>query len=87
MVAMFISAAGLMLPVMLLSGMIFPIENMPLILQWISYIVPARWYISAIRKLMIEGLPLIYVWKELSILLAMTLFFIVVSLKNFKERL
>ena len=42
--AMIVSGMGLMMPVMLLSGMIFPIESMPAVLQWISNIIPARWY-------------------------------------------
>ena len=54
--ALFISLLGLMLPVLSLSGMIFPIENMPVLLQKISNIVPARWYIDAVRKLLIQGL-------------------------------
>lgn len=54
--AMIVSGMGLMMPVMLLSGMIFPIESMPAVLQWISNIIPARWYIQAVKKVMIEGL-------------------------------
>ncbi|MDR1055489.1 MAG: ABC transporter permease [Prevotellaceae bacterium] len=85
--AMLMSGMVLMMPVLLLSGMIFPIENMPQILQWLSNIIPARWYISAIRKLMIEGTAITFVLKELAILLFMAFFFITVSLKKFKIRL
>ena len=85
--AMLASGLVLMMPVVLLSGMIFPIENMPNILQWFSAILPARWYISAVRKIMIEGLPVFYVLKELSILCLMALLLIAISLKNFKQRL
>ncbi len=85
--AMLASAMVLMIPVMILSGMIFPIENMPLILQGVSYIVPARWYVSAIKKLMIEGLPIVYALKELGILALMGTVLITVSLKLFKKRL
>ena len=85
--AMFASLLGLMLPVLILSGMMFPIENMPLPLQGISNIIPARWYIAAVRKLMIEGLSFTYVAKELFILLGMTLFLTMVALKKFKTRL
>ena len=60
--AMLVSGLMLMMPTMLLSGMIFPIESMPLILQWISDILPARWYIQAVRKLMIEGVPVVFVY-------------------------
>ncbi|MCD7969716.1 MAG: ABC transporter permease [Alistipes sp.] len=85
--AMLASAMGLMMPVMILSGMIFPIENMPNILQWLSNIVPARWYITAIKKVMIEGLPVRFILKELGILSLMGVVLITVSLKLFKNRL
>lgn len=54
---MLISGIALMLPIMLLSGMMFPIENMPDILQWFSHIVPAKWYIIAVKDVMIKGFP------------------------------
>lgn len=85
--AMLVSGLMLMMPTMLLSGMIFPIESMPLILQWISDILPARWYIQAVRKLMIEGVPVIFVVKEIGILLLMATVLITVSFKKFKYRL
>jgi len=87
MAAMLVSGAVLMIPVIMLSGMIFPVESMPWPLQYISHIVPAKWYISAIKKLMIEGLPFRFVMKEFGILLVMTVFLIGVSLKKFKNRL
>jgi len=87
MAAMLVSGAVLMIPVIMLSGMIFPVESMPWPLQIISHIVPAKWYIAAIKKLMIEGLPVRFVVNELVVLLAMALFLIGVSLKNFKNRL
>ena len=85
--AMLASGMALMMPIMLLSGMIFPIVSMPEILQWISAIVPARWYIEAVKKLMIQGVEVQYVAKEFLILVAMALGLILVSLKNFKTRL
>ena len=85
--AMLAAGMGMMMPVMLLSGMIFPIESMPVILQWVSSVVPARWFISAIKKIMIEGLDVIYVIKEISILGLMAFVLITVSLKKFKYRL
>jgi ABC-2 type transport system permease protein len=87
MVAMFISMIGLMLPTIILSGFIFPIENMPEILQWLSHIMPARWFITIIRSIMLKGTGLLFVWKETLILIGMTLFFIVLSVKKFKVRL
>jgi ABC-2 type transport system permease protein len=87
MTAMLISFAGLLLPVILLSGFIFPVENMPLILQWLSYIIPAKWFLIIIKAIVLKGLGVTYIWKELSILVGMTLFFIGVSAKKFKIRL
>lgn len=85
--AMLASGMGLMMPVMLLSGLMFPIESMPQILQWISAIVPARWYIEAVRKIMIQGVEAQYVMREIFILLFMALLLITLSLKKFKTRL
>lgn len=85
--AMLASGLILMMPTMILSGMIFPIESMPLILQGISDLLPARWYIQAVRKLMIEGVPVEYVFKEIGILLLMAVLLITVSFKKFKYRL
>ena len=85
--AMIVSGMGLMMPVMLLSGMIFPIESMPAVLQWISNIIPARWYIQAVKKVMIEGVGMAAVWHEALILSGMAALLIGLSLKKFKERL
>ncbi len=85
--AMLISGMALMIPVMLLSGMIFPIENMPWPLQWLSNIIPAKWYILAVKSIMIKGLGISSVLKEVAILCFMCLVLIVVSLKKFKIRL
>lgn len=83
--ALIVSAVIFMLPVIMLSGMIFPIDNMPTILQYISGIVPARWYISAMRKLMIQQLDLGYVVREIAILLAMTAVMLILSIKKFNS--
>lgn len=85
--AMMISGMALMIPVMLLSGMIFPVENMPTWLQWISNFVPARWYISAAKSIMIKGLGITSVLKELSVLSVMGITLLLISLKKFKIRL
>jgi len=71
----------------LLSGMIFPIENMPLPLQWFSCIVPARWYIAAVKAIMIEGLGIRSVLKEIGVLCLMGLILVTISLRKFKIRL
>lgn len=85
--AMVFSVMLLMLPVIMLSGMIFPVESMPTLLQWISNIVPAKWYISITRKLMVQGVEFRYIIKELAILTGMTVFMITIALKNLKNRL
>ncbi len=85
--AMFISMMALMIPTIILSGFIFPIENMPGILQWLSAVMPARWYISIIKHVMIKGTGVIFIWKELIILIVMTVIFILLSIKRFKVRL
>ncbi len=82
--ALIVSAIGFMIPVIMLSGMIFPIDNMPDILQWISCVVPARWYIAAMRKLMIQQLPLEYVGTEITVLTGMVLFILVLAVRKFK---
>lgn len=85
--ALLLSAMVMMVPVICFSGMMFPIENMPWALRWISYIIPARWYIDAIRKLMIEGLPFKGVLMEFGILLSETLLLLAAATKKFNDRL
>ena len=87
MVALLISGMVLIVPVIMLSGMLFPIENMPDVLQWLSSIVPARWFISAMRKLMIQGLGFGAVLTETAVLIGMTAVFLMISVKRFKNRL
>jgi ABC-2 type transport system permease protein len=86
-VAMLISAMGLMMPVVMLSGLMFPIENMPVALQAIAQIIPAKWYITAIRDIMIKGLGISGIIIELSILALMAFVLVVASLRKFKIRL
>lgn len=86
-VALLVSAMVMMMPILMLSGMLFPIENLPLFFQVVSNIVPARWYIDAVRKMMIQGLPLVAVWKNGVILLGMTVVLLGVSLKKFNDKL
>jgi len=85
--AMFASMLGMMLPTMLLSGYLFPIENMPVVLQVISNIVPARWYYVIVKAVMLKGLGFASIWKETIILAGMAVFFTALSLRNFKIRL
>ena len=85
--ALLICAMVLLIPIVMLSGMIFPVESMPAPLQWLSAIVPPRYYIEAMRKLMIMGVGIKEVAREVTVLTIMTLFLLVVSLKKFKTRL
>ncbi len=87
MAALLVSAMVMMMPILMLSGMLFPIENLPKFFQMISNIVPARWYIDAVRKMMIQGLPIVAVWKNVAILACMTVVLLGVSLKKFNDKL
>lgn len=86
-VAMFISLFALMLPTLLLSGFIFPIENMPEFLQWLSVIMPPKYFIIILKNIMLKGAGMAFVWKETLVLVGMTLVFIILSVKKFKLRL
>lgn len=85
--AIFISFLALMLPSLLLSGFIFPIENMPKAYDYVSMVLPPRWFVEIIRSVMIKGAGFSFVWKETLILVVMTLFFILLSARKFKIRL
>ncbi|MDE7096166.1 MAG: ABC transporter permease [Muribaculaceae bacterium] len=83
--ALIVSAVMFMLPVIMLSGMIFPVDNMPVVLQWISNIIPARWYIEAMRKLMVQQLDFRYILKDVLILSVMTIILLAASIAKFKS--
>lgn len=85
--AIIIAGIGLMMPVLILSGMIFPISNMPIFLQWLSTLVPARWFIEAVKKIMIQGLGLVAVTKEIAVLIGMIVVLVLLSIRNIKPRL
>lgn len=84
--ALLVSAVVLMIPTLLLSGIIFPVESMPLPLQIISCIIPARWFVEIVRRIMIEGAPVIYLYKEILILFFMAVLLIIVTVKKFKSQ-
>jgi len=86
-VALLLSAMVLLMPVLMLSGMMFPIESMPKILQWISIVIPPRYYIEAMRKLMIMGVGVGEVMKEIAVLAGFTSFFLILALMKFNTRL
>ena len=86
-VALLLSAMVLLMPVVMLSGMMFPVEAMPTVLQWIAAVVPPRYYIEAMRKLMIMGVGIGEVLKEVTVLALMTIVFLSIALKKFNVRL
>jgi len=85
--AMFGSLMATMLPTLLLSGFMFPIESMPLPLRIISNVVPSKWFFIIVKSIMIKGAGFSAIWKETLILFGMTILFLVISLKKFKIRL
>jgi ABC-2 type transport system permease protein len=86
-VAMLISLMGMLLPTILFSGFMFPIENMPKPLQVFSNVIPAKWYYLIVKAIMIKGLGFSSIWKETGILAGMTVVLLIISLKSFKIRL
>ena len=86
-VALLMSAMVLLMPVVMLSGMIFPVESMPQVLQWLAALVPPRYYIEAMRKLMIMGVGLDAVAHEVAVMAGMTVVLLTVALLKFKQRL
>jgi ABC-2 type transport system permease protein len=85
--AMMISLFGLMLPVIILSGFIFPISSMPLPMQIISNVIPAKWFIIIVKAVMLKGASVSVIWKETLILIGMTALYILLSIKKYKIRL
>ncbi|MEZ5007562.1 MAG: ABC transporter permease [Chitinophagales bacterium] len=85
--AMLISLMAMLLPTMILTGFLFPIENMPMPLQVISNVLPSKWYYIIVKSIMIKGLGIAAIWKETLILFGMMVFFLVTSIKQFKTRL
>jgi ABC-2 type transport system permease protein len=86
-VALLLSMVGMLLPTLIFSGFIFPLENMPMFFQWFAYIVPARWYYTGVKSIMLKGLDISYIWKEITALSVMTIIFLSIAIKKFKIRL
>lgn len=86
-VALLVSAVIGVILTLMLSGMIFPIENLPLVLQWLAQIIPAKWFIEAARNVMIKGAGIAAIAKELTVLGGMALFFLALSVKKFNKRI
>ncbi len=86
-VAMLGALMGTMLPTQMLSGFVFPIESMPTVLQWVTFIVPARWFVTIVRGIMLKGVGMEYLWRETLVLVGMTVVLLFASVKSFKVRL
>lgn len=86
-VALLVSMIGMMLPTIVFTGFLFPIENMPAFFQWFSNLVPAKWYYTGVKSIMLKGLGLKYVWKEMAVLLVLSLVLIAIAIKKFKIRM
>ena len=85
--AMMLSLMGLMLPTIMLSGFVFPVDSMPLPLRILSNIIPAKWFILILKGLLLKGVSMAYLWKEILILAGMTLVLIGLSVKKYAIRL
>jgi ABC-2 type transport system permease protein len=85
--AMIAALAGLMMPTLLLSGFIFPIDSLPWPLQWLSNLVPARWFLTIVRGIMLKGAGIATLWQETLILVGMTLFLLVNGSRRLAIRL
>jgi ABC-2 type transport system permease protein len=85
--ALLISGMMLMMPAVFLSGLMFPIESMPEALQWLSHILPVKWFIIAVRSVMVKGLGISSILQEVSILIGMGIIILIISIKKFKYRL
>jgi ABC-2 type transport system permease protein len=84
---MIMSLMALMLPTVLLSDFIFPVKSMPLPLQILGNIIPAKWFIAILRDVMLKGAGWHFIWQKAAILGGMSLVFLLLAMKNFKTRL
>ena len=85
--AMLIALVGTMLPTLMLSGFMFPVENMPVPLQVVGNAIPAKWYYEIVKNIMIKGTGLEVVWKHVLVLIGMMLVLFAIAVKRFKIRL
>lgn len=86
-VALLISMIGMLLPTIIFTGFLFPLENMPKVFQWISNVVPAKWYYGGVKSIMLKGLGIKYVWKEMLFLFVISVILFAIAIKKFKIRL
>lgn len=85
--AMLIALMGMLVPAILFTGFMFPLENMPYALQLLANIVPSKWYYIIVKSVMVKGLGFSAIWKETLVLFGMTVLLLVINLKKFKIRL
>ena len=76
-----------LLPSLLLSGMLFPIENMPRPLQWLSSAVPARYLVHALRGVLLKGSGLGLVWPDLAAMAAFAALVLAIAVARFGRRI
>lgn len=76
-----------LLPNVLLSGFIFPLESMPAVLQWLSYVIPGRWFVAIARGIMLKGIGLEYLWRETLYIAGLATLLLAASVRSFHERL
>ena len=86
-VALLIAGLILIVPTIMLSGMIFPVECMPDTLLWISRIIPSSWYIFALRKVMLQGLSFGNIYPEITALVVMAILTYTIAIVKFKSRI
>jgi ABC-2 type transport system permease protein len=85
--AMLAALAGLMLPTLLLSGFIFPIDAMPLPLRAVSHLIPARWFILIVRGIMLKGAGVMELWQEMLVLAGLTILLLAAGIRRLAVRL
>jgi ABC-2 type transport system permease protein len=81
------TAFFVILPMILLSGFIYPIENMPVVIQYITYLIPLRYFLTIIRGIVLKGVGMLHLWDEAMVLLCLGVFFIVAGIRNFRKQL
>jgi len=75
------------LPAFLLSGFIFPIDQMPKVIQVVTHLIPARYFMSIIRAVFLKGTPLVLLWTDLLALLLFATILVLVATRAFRKQL
>ncbi|HEV7993535.1 MAG TPA: ABC transporter permease [Gemmatimonadaceae bacterium] len=86
-VAMMTAMLATMLPTQILSGFVFPLESMPMPLQWLANLVPAKWFVLIARGIMLKGVGITYLWQETLVLVVMALVLMTAASRSFSARL